>query len=669
MQNININDINSNKAIDIVLDESNFNKLKVIGKAINSKKEEYNPEEIILASKKKANIYKELFFINQVQLDLFKDIFEFNDDSVQYKVIKNKDILIITNDKKSLNIILIGDLDKKTNIFKTKNLIEYKDNNLLNGHLSLIANMGIDEYFNNYISFKDFGNCCSINHYNDKPGWAYKYDENIKDYSVLPYISINFDSCPNIGLRNIGATCYMNSTLQCLCHIDKFVEYFKYNFKLNNRKKDKFPLTLAFKEVIENLWPNKKDPSIKDYPPKEFKETISKMNPLFEGIAANDAKDLVNFIIMTLDLELDDDSNNQFVQYSQANNNTQEYMRTKFLQDFKQNTIVTKLFYGINYNASKCTKCSKEFYNYQTFFFLIFPLEEVRKFKYPETPQVVQPIQNNLMNSSVNMNMNMSLNISKSYSQPITMSQQPFYNQYGFNQQGFMNGDMMGMNNYNQYVVPQQAAYPNNFNQYPMSMNMPNQLNNNMMAYPNVGNNFTMPVQMQAQLQPQPQPQQQPQQNNINKNQVSIEDCFEYYLKENTMEGENSMYCQKCNSNQTFTMSTKIERFPEVLIIILNRGMGLQFDVKIDFLKMVNLGKFIGDKKDGIDNTTQYDLIGVISHLGESSDAGHFFAYCLDPIKKKKWFKYNDSIVAEVEDFEKEVVDFGMPYVLFYQKH
>ena len=65
----------------------------------------------------------------------------------------------------------------------------------------------------------------------------------------------------------------------------------------------------------------------------------------------------------------------------------------------------------------------------------------------------------------------------------------------------------------------------------------------------------------------------------------------------------------------------------------------------------------------------QYDLIGVISHLGESSDAGHFIAYCRDPIKTENWYKYNDSFVTKVEDFQKEVVDFGMPYVLFYQKH
>ena len=34
------------------------------------------------------------------------------------------------------------------------------------------------------------------------------------------------------------------------------------------------------------------------------------MNPLFQGIAANDSKDLVNFIIMTLHEELNEANNN-----------------------------------------------------------------------------------------------------------------------------------------------------------------------------------------------------------------------------------------------------------------------------------------------------------------------------------------------------------------------
>ena len=200
------------------------------------------------------------------------------------------------------------------------------------------------------------------------------------------------------------------------------------------------------------------------------------------------------------------------------------------MKDFNENnnTIISKLFYGVNFNVSMCTNCPypQELYNYQTYFFMIFPLEEVRKYKQSE-----QPTQNNLMNANFNMN----------NSQPIMMSQTLYNNNqlnYSLNQMplsmsvGPNNMNMMGMNNYmnNQYMIPQQGVYPNNFNQYPMNMGMPNQFNN-MMPYQNPNNNYIMSGQ-----QPLPQ-QQQPQQNqnNINKNEVNIEDCFEYSIKENIM--------------------------------------------------------------------------------------------------------------------------------------
>ena len=63
-----------------------------------------------------------------------------------------------------------------------------------------------------------------------------------------------------------------------------------------------------------------------------------------------------------------------------------------------------------------------------------------------------------------------------------------------------------------------------------------------------------------------------------------------------------------------------------------------------------------------------YKLIGVITHLGESSMSGHFIAFCKDPLNGK-WYKYNDEIVDEVNDFKKEVIDFAKPYLLFYQKN
>ena len=47
--------------------------------------------------------------------------------------------------------------------------------------------------------------------------------------------------------------------------------------------------------------------------------------------------------------------------------------------------------------------------------------------------------------------------------------------------------------------------------------------------------------------------------------------------------------------------------------------------------------------------------------------SGHFISYCRDPITEK-WYKYNDAIVNEVNDFTKEVINFAMPYLLFYEK-
>ena len=63
----------------------------------------------------------------------------------------------------------------------------------------------------------------------------------------------------------------------------------------------------------------------------------------------------------------------------------------------------------------------------------------------------------------------------------------------------------------------------------------------------------------------------------------------------------------------------------------------------------------------------KYKLIGVITHLGESSMSGHFIAYCREPLYGT-WYKYNDAIVTQVTNFTNEVINFAMPYLLFYEK-
>ena len=107
-----------------------------------------------------------------------------------------------------------------------------------------------------------------------------------------------------IGLQNIGATCYMNATLQCFSNTPKLRSYLlnKDNYSdLENNKESTNKLSFALAEVLKNLW---EVLTQRDYPPNHFKNVISEMNPLFKGIKANDPKDLILFLLETMHNEL-----------------------------------------------------------------------------------------------------------------------------------------------------------------------------------------------------------------------------------------------------------------------------------------------------------------------------------------------------------------------------
>ena len=303
--------------------------------------------------------------------------------------------------------------------------------------------------------------------------------------------------------------------------------------------------------MIEKLWPNNYDnPNLKkDYAPHEFKEKISSMNSLFKGVAANDTKDLVNFIIMTLHEELNKSKN---VKIEENNINLDQTNPSIMFNDFAQHfmqtnqSIISDLFYGMNCNVTQCGGCGVKTYNYQTFFFLVFPLEEVPKF-----------VQSNIQ----------------------------------FNQ----------------------------FNQF-----------NNLIT---------------------------------NNNVVNIYICFDYDRKVSFLSGENSLYCNYCKRTCNSSMYIVLTTGPPILILLLNRGKGIEFNVKINFVDNLDLSQYIEYANMG----SKYKLIGVITHMGESGMGGHFIAYCLEPISEE-WYKYNDSIVTKVQDFQNEVINYAMPYLLFYHK-
>ena len=515
---------------------------------INQIKKSLSPETIQIYDKKNINQIKDLLLIEPnmeakllksqndniiimdnfeiLDLHLIKYFFEYYKNKQRLEAKRSfKDGYVILHLPKYLNegkyITLIVKLEFDSKKFITEFIFIFFNETEQEEYLDEI----ICNKFNNHLnSIKD--EYTQINHKGNIIGTIIKTNNN-------EIIIEEKNKKEKIGLENIGATCYMNATLQCFAHIKQFMHYFtkdKYNTKAMS---DKETLSYSFKILLNELWKNSNNEK-KYYAPYEFKEKISKLNPLFKGIAANDAKDLINFIVMTLHTELNSANSESNIFSEQIIDQTNKtLMFQTFMQEFiqKYNSISSQLFYAINYNITQCCDCNIQIFNYQVYFFLLFPLEEIRKFF------------------------------------------------------------------------------------------------------------------------------------NIQNNVVDIMQCFEYDRRICLMAGDNMMYCNRCRRNTNCNMCTNLVYAPNVLIIILNRGKGKEFDIKLNFKEDLDITSYIEMSNSG----TVYKLIGVITHLGESSMSGHFIAFCKDPFDNQ-WYKFNDAIVTPVNDFKKDVIDFGMPYLLFFQK-
>ena len=220
-----------------------------------------------------------------------------------------------------------------------------------------------------------------------------------------------------IGLNNIGATCYMNSTLQCLSQTQSLTNYFLkasnkgviMNNNIVKENKNLLQLSPVYLKLIRNLWDkNKKGIS---FSPKEFMETVEKMNPLFKKGKASDSKDFIIFILEQFHKELK--SKNNFESYSVPSN---QYDRKNAFLNFmngfqKESSIISENFFGVIETTNVCLNCKNNFnnigtnypicYNYGIFNSLVFPLEEVINYR------------NNYLanfNNQINQNNSLSLN-------------------------------------------------------------------------------------------------------------------------------------------------------------------------------------------------------------------------------------------------------------------
>ena len=534
---------------------------------------------------------------------------------------------------------IIGDNDIKYGIVIKKNMNE-----------SNVSNYFFDQDFTN----DQLQNFQSMNRsrYNQSQKSKYQQNSLIINQRNNQFFNINkkiflkdiFLRPPRVGLNNIGAAVYMNAILQCFCQIEELVIYFKYDNHVNEIKdnyNEKY-LTPSFKILIEEIWPKdaeKNEPGIRYYSPFEFRKKIADMNPLFVNIQANDSKNFIDFIIRTLHEELNNGflSSNINTMTTYLNNNNQFDNVFQVFYEIYQRALrskISELFYAISHTTTQCLNCKNCQYNFQAYNFLAFHLEEVKKYT----------IEQIYKNNNININNNLLLN-NNSINNNLIMSNNIMMNNFN-NFTNIINNNM----DRNELNRNKNNAFMNSINHMTFGMNnIGNNMNNNFVILNNDNNINYNDINIKL--------------NKLNNNIVNISDCFDYIQKKDMFQDGYKMLCSYCGLMSNMSYSSNLTTTPKILIILLNRGIGIQYKIKLQFSTELDISKYITKKTGDI----KYELIGVITHLGEIGEGGHFIAHCLSPIDNR-WYTYNDSFVNETVDFQRNIIDFGMPYFLFYKK-
>ena len=197
---------------------------------------------------------------------------------------------------------------------------------------------------------------------------------------------------PYVGLRNVGLTCYMNSTLQCLLHIPELNNFFlnvylnqkDYFDSINKASETEGKLSKGYFDllmlVIEKNLENRPSKSVT---PNCFHNIIGNLNPQFSAYDANDSKDLLLFLIQSMHDELNYYGNKKLKVVPPCDQTIPQKALEFFLEVNNELnlSIFSYLFYGIFKSETECLECHQKFYNFQYFQILSFPLYEFKSKK------------------------------------------------------------------------------------------------------------------------------------------------------------------------------------------------------------------------------------------------------------------------------------------------
>ena len=183
-----------------------------------------------------------------------------------------------------------------------------------------------------------------------------------------------------VGLINLGNTCFINSSLQCLFHTKELSDYFlnnlyKKEINIENNQGTKGQIAEGFADLFREMQTTNSE----KLNPINFLRTFFKINKSLYAGMQHDAQEFLSIVLDNLHEDLNRINKKPYVLLEeQKEYEKDEEASERFWKNYKMrdDSIIVDLFHGQFKSKISCMDCNNVSINYDPFIFLGLPIPE-----------------------------------------------------------------------------------------------------------------------------------------------------------------------------------------------------------------------------------------------------------------------------------------------------
>lgn len=181
-----------------------------------------------------------------------------------------------------------------------------------------------------------------------------------------------------VGLSNLGNTCFLNSSVQCLSNTIPLTDYFlgyDYRSEINhdNFLGSKGALASSYAEVVKHLWLGQ---GAQHYSPGRFKSSLAKFAPQFDGSQQHDAQELLAYLLDGMHEDLNRVKSKPYIEDDDCDGSNDDVDAIAAWSNYlrRDQSIVVDLFQGQLRSRMTCLSCGKVSVKFDSFMYLSLPV-------------------------------------------------------------------------------------------------------------------------------------------------------------------------------------------------------------------------------------------------------------------------------------------------------